>query len=101
MKYGNVRFFQFPPTIYEDPYAKEISTEAKALYAQLKALENKYCSDTESEFFQTDEQLADLMKWSKKTLRKYKNELKQYPQIIEIKAKKMNNGKQVTFYKIK
>ena len=101
MKYGNKHYAELPLAIYESPYDKKISTEAKSLYVQLKVLENKYCSGVDFEFYQTDEQLADLMKWSLKTLRKYKNELKNYPDLITIKAKRMNTGKQVTFYKIK
>lgn len=100
-KYGNERFLQLPLRIYEPPYDEELSTGAKALYVQLKVLENKYCSDTDLSFYQTDEQLCKLMRWSLKTLRKYKGELKGKSQLITIKAKRMDNGKQITFYEIK
>lgn len=91
---------QLPLRIYEPPYDEELSTGAKALYVQLKVLENKYCSDTDLSFYQTDEQLCKLMKWSLKTLRKYKDELRKYPKLLEIEARRIDKGKQVTFYTI-
>ena len=97
-KYGNEHYLQLPLTIYESPYDKTISTEAKALYVQLKVLENRYCSSAEPFFYQTDAQLCALMKWSLKTLRKYKDELRKYSELITIKAERMKDGKQKTFY---
>ena len=99
-KYGNEHYLQLPLAIYESPYTDTISTETKALYVQLKVLENRYCSCAESSFFQTDAQLCALMKWSLKTLRKYKDELRKYPELITINAVRMNDGKQKTFYRI-
>ncbi len=99
-KYGNKRFLQLPLMIYEPPYDEELSTGAKALYVQLKVLENKYCSETDLSFYQTDEQLCRMLKWSKKTLRKYKDELRKYSKLLEIEARRIDKGKQVTFYTI-
>lgn len=91
---------QLPLMIYEPPYDEELSTGAKALYVQLKVLENKYCSETDLSFYQTDEQLCRMLKWSKKTLRKYKDELRKYSKLLEIEARRIDKGKQVTFYTI-
>lgn len=99
-KYGNKRFCQVPLTIFESPYDKELSTGAKMLFVWLKVLENKYCSGSDTSFYQTDEQLCALLKWGKKTLRKYKNELKKYPKLLKIEARRVDKGKQITFYTI-
>ena len=78
-KYGNEHYIQLPLAIFEPPYLDTISTGARSLYVMLNVLENRYCSDSESSFYQTDAQLCDLMKWSLKTLRHYQN----YTQIGE------------------
>ena len=100
MKYGNKHYFEHPLYIYESPYNERISSNAKQLYTLLKVLENKYCSDSDTSFYQTDEQLCCMLKWSKKTLRKYKDELRKYPKLLEIEARRIDKGKQVTFYTI-
>lgn len=98
-KYGNKHYIQLSLAIFEPPYLDTISNGARSLYVMLKVLENRYCSDTESSFFQTDAQLCDLLKWSKKTLRLYKDELREYPELLKIEARRVKS-KQLTFYTI-
>lgn len=72
MKHGNTYYME----VSRDIWNYDISDKAKMLFFWLNELEQRYTGEGKIFFFRTDEQLADDLGWSVKTLRKAKAELK-------------------------
>lgn len=75
MKHGNSYYIQLSRLIFnEEPY-KSLSINAKWLYVVLKELEQRYTGSDTNWFFRSNEELAEDMGVSLKTLKKAKAEL--------------------------
>lgn len=72
MKTGNTHFMQ----VSRDVWDYGISDKAKMLFFWLNELEQRYTGKDKEWFFRSDEQLANDLHWSLKTLKIAKSELK-------------------------
>lgn len=72
MKHNNVFFMQVSREIWK----YDISDKAKLLFFWLNELEQRYTGEKEDFFFRTDEELANDLSWSLKTLKNVKAELR-------------------------
>ena len=110
MKTGNSHFLQLSRDIFTDEYAG-LSNGSKWLFVILNELEQRFCSgngeSNRNFFFYSDEQLAEFSGLSLKTIKKYKAELRHYPQLVQISYGHWNDKKtgkksekKVTCYRI-
>lgn len=95
MKYREGDFFTVPRTLFRN-YTMDSTDKGKANYLSQGAvwllvvlcrLEHDFCQGDGTEgFYRTDRDLADDAGMSYNTLRKYKDELKQHPELVTIRA---------------
>lgn len=74
-KYQGGDYIQFPRQGFRDGRYSELSIGAFSMLVWLKELEHQYCNSQNNSFFQTDEQLAEKMGISAKSIRRYRKEL--------------------------
>jgi hypothetical protein len=76
MKHGNTFYLELSRHIFTDQYS-HLSQNAKWLFVVLNELEQKFCGDSEVNFFtRSDTQLAEDVGVSLRTLKRAKSELK-------------------------
>jgi hypothetical protein len=101
MKNREGDFFTVPHRLLRDytfdPEKKEeqnyLSRGAAYLFVVLCHLENVFCMEGKEWFYRTDRELASDAGLSFNTLRKYKGELKQHPELITIRQQAMRTKK--------
>lgn len=75
MKYGNEFYLQLTRLLWSDEY-KDLSINAKWLFVTLNELEQRFASREQAYFYRTDTELAKDCGFSKATLKRAKQELK-------------------------
>ena len=106
MKTGNSYYMQLSRVIFSSKY-ESMSKECKWLFVVLNELEQRYTNGNTNYFYRSDEELADDCGWSVKTLKRYKAELKHYPELVRIgyvkfidRETKKQSEKKITCYTI-
>jgi hypothetical protein len=88
---SNMRFYQLPKQLFENPYYKEMNIGSKTMYAILRdrqdlSIANKWVDDKGFIFFYYDvNNLSEYMNISTSTINRYKKELHKYQLLVEVR----------------
>lgn len=75
-KYGNSFYFEITRYLWKEPY-KNMSINAKWLYATLKEVEHRFTNKEQNWFFVTDSELSELSGLSLSSVKRAKVKLKE------------------------
>ena len=79
MKYGNRFYMQVSRAICDEEHTKNLSVGARYLFITLNELEQRFCGRSGNDhFLRSDQQLAEDMNVSVRSIKKYKAELREY-----------------------
>jgi len=88
---SNMRFYQLPKQLFENPYYKEMNIGSKTMYAILRdrqdlSIANKWVDNKGFIFFYYDvNNLSEYMNISTSTINRYKKELHKYQLLVEVR----------------